>query len=51
MFHKIKNVSAIPDCKLSIHFARVLQRFMNVKPLFEQLPVFTALQNEKNFPV
>lgn len=49
MFHKIKNVSAIPDYKLSIQFCEGVTKIYDVKPLFEQLPVFTALQNEEEF--
>lgn len=49
MFHKVKNVSAMPDYKLSVQFCEGVTKIYDVKPLFEQLPVFTALQNEEEF--
>lgn len=49
MFHKIKTVSAMPDYKLSVQFCEGVTKIYDVKPLFEQLPVFTALQNEEEF--
>ena len=49
MFHKVKNVSAMPDYKLSVQFCEGVTKIYDVKPLFEQLPVFTALQNEVEF--
>ena len=49
MFHKVKNVSAMPDYKLSVQFCEGVTKIYDVKPLFDQLPVFTALQNEEEF--
>lgn len=49
MFHKIKTVSAMPDYKLSVQFCEGVTKIYDVKPLFEQLPVFAALQNEEEF--
>lgn len=49
MFHKVKNVSAMPDYKLSVQFCKGVTKIYDIKPLFEQLPVFAALQNEELF--
>lgn len=49
MFHKVKNVSAMPDCRLSIQFCEGITKIYDVKPLFERLPAFKALQNEEVF--
>lgn len=40
MFHKIKNVSALPDYRLSVQFSEGVTKIYDVKPLFERLPVF-----------
>ena len=44
MFHKIKNVSALPDCKLSVQFSEGITKIYDVKPLFERIPCFAALK-------
>lgn len=49
MFHKVKNVSAMPDYKLSVQFSEGVTKIYDVKPLFERLPVFAALQNREEF--
>lgn len=49
MFHKVKAVSAMPDYKLSVQFCEGVTKIYDVKPLFEHLPVFAALQNEELF--
>ena len=49
MFHKIKNVSAMPDYKLCVQFCEGITKIYDVKPLFEKLPVFAALQKEEVF--
>lgn len=46
MFHKVKNVSALPDYCLSVQFAEGVTKLYDVKPLFEKWPVFKSL--EKN---
>lgn len=46
MFHKIKNVSALPDCRLSVQFAEGVTKIYDVKPLFEKLPAFSVLQDD-----
>lgn len=50
MFHKIKNVSALQDFKLSVQFSEGVTKLYDVKPLFEKLPVFGYLkENMKEF--
>ena len=46
MFHKIKNVSAIPGYKLSVQFSEGVTKIYDVKPLFERIPAFKALKDE-----
>ena len=45
MFHKIKNVSALPDYKLSVQFSEGVTKMYDVKPLFERIPLFAELTN------
>ena len=45
MFHKTKNVSAIPNYKLSVQFSEGVTKIYDVEPLFEKLPVFGDLKN------
>lgn len=45
MFHKVKNVSALPEYKLSVQFSEGVTKIYDVKPLFEKLPVFKELKN------
>ena len=45
MFHKVKNVFALPEYKLSVQFAEGVTKIYDVKPLFEQIPVFANLKN------
>ena len=40
MFHKVKNVTALPDFKLSVQFCEGVTKFYDVKPLFDKLQVF-----------
>lgn len=44
MFHKVKNVSALPDFRLSVQFSEGVTKLYDVKPLFEKLPVFRHLK-------
>lgn len=46
MFHKIKNVAALPDYRLSVQFSEGVTKIYDVKPLFEKLPVFSALKDD-----
>ncbi len=44
MFHKIKDISALPDFRLSVQFAEGVTKIYDVKPLFEKIPCFTELK-------
>ena len=44
MFHKVKNVSPLPDFKLSVQFCEGDTKLYDVKPLFERLPAFVSLK-------
>ena len=46
MFHKIKNVSAIPDYKLSVQFSEGITKIYDVNPLFEKMPAFKELKTK-----
>lgn len=46
MFHKIKNVAALPDYRLSVQFSEGVTKIYDVQPLFEKLPVFAALKDD-----
>ncbi len=46
MFHKIKNVSALPDFRLSVQFSEGVTKIYDVKPLFEKIPCFVELKND-----
>lgn len=43
MFHKIKNVSALPEYRLSIQFVEGVTKLYDMKPLFERVPAFGSL--------
>ena len=45
MFHKIKNVSALPEYKLSVQFSEGVTKIYDVKPLFEKIPLFADLKD------
>ena len=45
MFHKIKNVSALPEYKLSVQFSEGVTKIYDVKPLFEKIPLFEELKD------
>lgn len=49
MFHKIKNVTALPDYKISIQFSEGVTKIYNVKKLIENNPMFRLLKNEELF--
>lgn len=46
MFHKVKNVSVLPDYKLSVQFSEGVTKLYDVKTLFDKIPVFKTF--EKN---
>lgn len=43
MFHKIKNVSALPEYRLSVQFVEGVTKLYDMKPLFERVPAFVSL--------
>ena len=50
MFHKVKNVSALPDFELSVQFSEGVTKIYDVKLLFERLPVFSYFkENTEEF--
>ncbi len=49
MFHKIKNVSPLPDFKLSVQFAEGVTKIYDVKPLFDKIPSFATLKESNDF--
>ena len=46
MFHKVKNVFALPDDKLSVQFSEGITKIYDVKPLFERFPAFAELRDD-----
>ena len=40
MFHKVKNVSELPDYKLSVQFSEGATKLYDVKPLFDKISNF-----------
>ncbi len=42
MFHKIKNVSPLPEHRLSVQFSEGITKIYDVKPLFGQCPAFNT---------
>lgn len=49
MFHKIKNVTALPDYKILILFSEGVTKIYNVKELIKKNPMFQNLKNEELF--
>lgn len=49
MFHKVKNVTALPDYKLSVQFAEGVTKIYDVAPLFEKHKFFLPLKNGNLF--
>lgn len=45
MFHKIKNVFALPGYRLSVQFSEGVTKLYNTEPLFDRLPQFCALRD------
>ncbi len=44
MFHKVKNVTALPDYKLSVQFCEGVTKLYNINPLFEKYSFFLPLK-------
>lgn len=49
MFHKIKNVSPLPEYCLSVQFAEGCTKIYDVKPLFKKIPAFEELKEQHLF--
>jgi hypothetical protein len=45
MFHKVKDVNALPDYKLSVQFCEGVTKIYDVAPLFEKYSFFMPLKN------
>ena len=45
MFHKIKNVSPLPEYLLSIQFSEGCTKLYDVKALFDKIPAFNELKS------
>ena len=43
MFHRIKQVSPLPEYKLCVQFSEGVTKLYDVTPLFDRLPVFKSL--------
>ncbi|MGN0268394.1 MAG: DUF2442 domain-containing protein [Lachnospiraceae bacterium] len=48
MFHKIKDIRALPDLRLSVQFSEGITKIYNMKPLIEQIPVFDELRRDED---
>ena len=46
MFHKIKNVNALPEYKLSVQFAEGVTKIYDVAPLLKKYNFFTPLKDD-----
>ena len=44
MFHKVKNVNALPDFRLSVQFSEGVTKIYDVKPLFSKRAPFKSLE-------
>lgn len=45
MFHKVKNVNALPDYKLSVQFSEGITKIYDVSQLFEKYKMFAPLKD------
>ena len=45
LFHKVRDVAALPDMKLSVQFANGVTKVYDTKSLDRRLPAFRALKN------
>ena len=46
MFHKIKNVTALPDFRLSVRFCEGVTKLYDVTPLFTKWKMFSVLKDK-----
>ena len=49
LFHKVKDVSALPGMRLSVQFANGVTKLYDVAPLTARFPVFAHLADEALF--
>ena len=49
MFHKVKDISALPNLRLSVQFANGTTKVYDVAPLLERFAAFQPLQDENLF--
>ena len=49
LFHKVKDIAALPDMLLSVQFANGVTKLYDAKPLAGRFPVFAALRDEVLF--
>ena len=49
LFHKVKDVAALPDMMLSVQFANGATKLYDVKPLTVRFPAFAQLADELLF--
>lgn len=45
LFHKVRDVAALPDMRLSVQFANGVTKVYDTKSLDRRLPAFRALKN------
>lgn len=45
LFHKVRDVAALPDMRLSVQFANGVTKVYDTKSLDRSLPAFRALRN------
>lgn len=45
MFHKVKNVSALSDYKLSVQFSEGVTKIYDLSPLLDRIPAFAKLKD------
>ena len=45
MFHKVKDIAALTDFRLSVQFCEGITKIYDVKPLFKKIPEFLFLKN------
>ena len=46
MFHKVKNVSALPDYMLSVQFSEGVTKLYDLKPLFDRISAFRYFEEQ-----
>lgn len=49
MFHKIKTITPLTEYRLSVQFAEGCTKIYDVKPLFNMIPAFAELKDERLF--